>query len=104
MPHTPGPWKQSMVDETLVQSPGRDVAQALGDYDRDDDWPEMEANARLISAAPDLLDALEAILPDKLCGESWNLPDNESVQIVITFGELRAARTAVAKARGETTN
>lgn len=59
-----------------------------------------EANARLISAAPDLLEALESILPSALCGESWNLSDDESVSIIINFGKLRRARAAIAKATG----
>lgn len=47
-----------------------------------------------------LLEAIEAILPSTLCGESWNLPDEETVGITVTFGVLRAARAAAANARG----
>jgi len=54
-----------------------------------------EANARLIAAAPMLLEALDALLPSPLCGESWGLPDDETVQIATTFGKLRAARAAL---------
>lgn len=36
--------------------------------------------------------ALRDLLPGKLCGESWNLPDEETVQITVMFGALRAAR------------
>lgn len=59
------------------------------------------ANARLIAAAPDMLEALRGILPGKLCGEGWNLPDDELVQIMVTFADLRAARAAIAAATGE---
>lgn len=60
-----------------------------------------EANANLITASKGLLEALQAILPGKLCGESWSLPDDESVQIMVTFGDLKAARKAIAAATGE---
>jgi len=46
------------------------------------------ANARLMEAVANLL-------PTKLCGESWNLPDGESVTIVATFGKLAALRQAL---------
>ena len=63
--------------------------------------PHIEPDAHLIAAAPDLFEALESLIPGRLCGENWNLSDSEHVPIDITFGELRAARTALAKARGE---
>jgi hypothetical protein len=47
-----------------------------------------------------LLEAIDAILPSTLCGESWNLPDEETVSITVTFGKLRAARAAATDARG----
>lgn len=53
------------------------------------------ADARLIAAAPLLVEALDALLPGPLCGESWDLPDEEMVQITVTLGELRAARAAL---------
>lgn len=55
----------------------------------------------LEAAAPDMLEALRGILPGKLCGEGWNLPDDELVQIMVTFADLRAARAAIAAATGE---
>jgi hypothetical protein len=65
------------------------------------DEHEAEANALLISAAHDLLDALAAIMPSPLCGEAWGLPDTESVQIATSFGKIKAARAAIAKATGQ---
>jgi hypothetical protein len=58
-----------------------------------------EARSRREQAAS-LLEAIEAILPSTLCGERWNLADEETVSITVTFGKLRAARTAVLNARG----
>lgn len=57
--HTPGPWRVGPVDDTIVtDADGKEVAAIDGDYNSPDEWPRMEANARLIAAAPDLLDAL----------------------------------------------
>jgi hypothetical protein len=43
-----------------------------------------------------LREAFAGIMPGKLCGESWDLPDSESVSISVTFGALRKARAAFA--------
>lgn len=61
---TPGPWEVGPVDDTVVTHLGADgiryeVAAIDGDYNDPDTWPTMEANARLIAAAPDMLAALE---------------------------------------------
>lgn len=58
--HTPGPWVVGPVDDCVVTHMGSDgvrytVAEIDGDYNQPDTWPIMEANARLIAAAPDLL-------------------------------------------------
>lgn len=53
--HTPGPWRVGPVDDTLVSdASGREVAAVDGDYNNPDEWPSMEANARLIAAAPEM--------------------------------------------------
>ena len=63
--HTPGPWGRIIADGYTVRHPQiysdtGPIANAtwLGDGRVD----ELNANARLISAAPDLLAALEALL------------------------------------------
>ena len=66
--HTPGPWAVTCCLDYWVQA--GDVGVALcGDLDWQGpdsncvrDQREMEANARLIAAAPELLEALKAIL------------------------------------------
>lgn len=61
--HTPGPWRTSLTDDTVVvDAAGREVAAIDGDYNDPDTWPLMEANARLIAAAPDLLAALAEMI------------------------------------------
>jgi hypothetical protein len=59
MDHTPGPWKlHRLWSDDVVDSTGSLIVSAYGDYES----PETQANARLISAAPELLAALEALL------------------------------------------
>ena len=50
---TPGPWRVGPVDDTVVtDAAGNEVAAIDGDYNSPGTWPQMEANARLIAAAP----------------------------------------------------
>ncbi len=83
--HTPGPWFR-MDNHSTVWSDDKKSSpvcvMASADY---------EANANLIAAAPDLLEALEGMMKcfDDGVGEHWNAD------------ELDAARSAIAKARGE---
>ena len=102
--HTPGPW----VIETVPTSVG--ICHKIGPFPprRPDDvtprsaclyadYPsvhnpadnELYANARLIAAAPDLLEALEEIV-SAADGDGWSQID----------ADLRKARAAIAKATG----
>ena len=91
--HTPGPWVVGPVDDTVVTHLGADgtcyeIAAIDGDYNDPDTWPIMEANARLIAAAPELLDTLTALL---------------EVHDAMGAGQSHAAtkaRVAIAKATG----
>lgn len=89
--HTPGPWLARKVAGTFL--PGQ-IGWAI-DYNEEQeqvvDYVYKEADARLIAAAPDLLDALENVI------ESWGLgllPHEDSEA-------LDQARAAIAKAKGE---
>ncbi len=109
---TPGPWTAKYTSGAGL-SVHADVSKALGDrYSSDcpiyhlgndacslqisyelwtqfprEDWDAMQqANAQLMSAAPELLSALEGVL---------RVADRATV-------EFDAARAAIAKARGET--
>ena len=63
---------------------------------------EVESNARLIAAAPDLLEALVDILgPLNICSDNSNVRDDECLPVDMTMGELRKARAAIAKATGK---
>jgi hypothetical protein len=98
--HTQGPWKVcatgSRVTTTSVNIPdfrthgygcGNDFIADLddGEYHEYTNDREMRANARLIAAAPELLDTLKAIL---------------ECDVRLPFGLLEQTRAAIAKAEG----
>ena len=73
-----GPWKVSPTDDTtVITHDGNMVAEIDGDYNEPDLWPIMEANARLIAAAPDMHEAITAlsercrVLEEALSGLEW---------------------------------
>lgn len=84
--HTPGPWSRDKND-SLCSPDGRQVYvwnSGLGNSYRSE---ETDANARLIAAAPELLEACEAA--------EWNsldLPEHVRIKL----------QAAIAKAKGET--
>lgn len=93
--HTPGPWK---VDKNMIRAVDPltsiacicDVAWPLGNRQ---ECPE--ANAHLIAAAPEMLDALEYLL--KQCEE--NERNNMNYMGVSEFAKERASK-AIQKAKG----
>lgn len=48
-----------------------------------------------------LTEALEGLLPGNLGSLPATMPDTATLSLDVTFGELRKARAALAKARGE---
>ena len=63
--HTPGPWNISSANRYAINACGRGIATAHGvdDVNYSEFFPSTEeaaANARLIAAAPELLEALMA--------------------------------------------
>ena len=97
MTHTPGPWNSAnrgdfcLVTGTRAEDPepeGRTIAEI-----RNTDT-EAEDDARLIAAAPDLLEALEAIAHKPLT-------DDPEASLETCLLEIeRIASTAIAKAKG----
>lgn len=101
--HTPGPWIAAKGAGWLVTRPNaqerREAAIAVGmtpavtivgtPYNWFDE-EESEANARLIAAAPELLEALKALVNNCADYEPWQRP-------CLTFDNARAA---IAKAEG----
>ncbi|CAB3858572.1 hypothetical protein LMG26854_03347 [Achromobacter aegrifaciens] len=90
--HTPGPWHRDTASGfgcDVRANNGRKVAATWGVNNGDPHRPEYraecDANAHLISAAPELLAAIEGVL---------RVADRATV-------EFDAARAAIAKAKGE---
>lgn len=90
--HTPGPWTRKF---------GQDVYQGSGPFDAlrliatgtptngsPDELAEAFANARLIAAAPELLEALDELLA---AAENFERPSDKAIA---------SARAAIAKAEG----
>ena len=93
--HTPGPWNISTANRYAVNARGRGIATAHGtdDLNYSEFFPPTEkaaGNARLIAAAPDLLEALDAIVQRIYDGSS----------ISPYSAEYRNALNAIAKAIG----
>jgi len=90
--HTPGPWQVS--NDNVVHNGEARVAKVL----RHRGWEsDDEANARLIAAAPEMLEALHGILSQENAavignGGPWNDP--------VTRAAFNAVRAAIAKAEG----
>ena len=69
--HTPGPWKWNEYHDDLRPIWHCEMSQGCGYLDWDDK-DRIQANARLIAAAPDLLEALEMMLADPDAIENVN--------------------------------
>ena len=88
MKHTPGPWNYDRSGYSLYVNSGRELVTALSmDGKR---LETSEANARLIAAAPDMLNALMDFV-------SYFGHDNDNGLDEM----LTNARAAIAKATGE---
>jgi hypothetical protein len=91
----PTPWRVGPVDDTVVSAADRSVvAEVDGDYNQPDEWPVMEANARLIAAAPDLYSATTAWITYLDTQSEFGTAAEEEAM-------LDAMRVALAKARGD---
>jgi len=91
-PWTPGPWRTEPFARTRVSTfSGVGVAACGGARDsrrdREEEWREQVANARLIATAPELADLLQEALNDINAANTADWADR--------------ARAALAKARGE---
>ena len=105
--HTPGPWMASRLGQRdpLVHSMDGQtvVASILNQSDaptkpgRLNETDTAFANARLIAAAPELLEVLKAVLthyaPQSLTADDWVFSGNSQTDAV-----LRNARAAIARA------
>lgn len=93
--HTPGPWlRVDTADYAEIHAAFRPSSQAVALVGK-------PADADLIAAAPDLLEALQDILgPLNACSDNANVRDDIVLPVDMTMGELRKARAALSKALG----
>jgi len=90
--HTPGPWKITSL-EFIDDSLGGGIARVYSRQTRS--LEELEANARLIAAAPEMLEAL------KDQEKFWVMREAELGLLSTKANELLARiRAAIAKAEG----
>jgi hypothetical protein len=97
--HTLGPWRLDHSDavdlrnHVGISSESHSLlAQIVWKMDDDERSPSCEANAHLISAAPDLLEALQAIIK--------SLADQDDEGMIEHVQPMIDARAAIAKATG----
>mgnify|MGYP001405796334 CR=1 FL=1 len=108
--HTPGPWGLACDGCAIVGANGGTqivetgkaywsnlaAAAAQGSTLAQKHLPEVEANARLIAAAPELLATLETVVADA----TWNDEDTTSSLRERLDNLSEYAHTAIAKAKG----
>ena len=106
--HTPGPWQAEQagmngkIIEWFVRVDGDDIAIASAICDRAGNI--SEANARLIAAAPDLLEALEQTLQLAIDWEDEARGTWQDEALGFLHNDdpiIKKARAAIAKAKGE---
>lgn len=95
--HTPGPWKVMAYGQSVMDSRNEFIASCVPEPRSAVGAAEADANARLIAAAPELLEALAGLVkhycpPPAISGSKWQ---NEGHLALV------AARDAIRKARGE---
>lgn len=113
--HTPGPW---IVQSSTPTDSGHDHHAIIADHGGDNRLPDhpvvasvipyvstdgarraQEANARLIAAAPELLEACEEITALASDSDAGHIGFADALALIRALSE--EARAAIAKARGE---
>lgn len=100
--HTPGPWEDAEYPVVFAPYPKDsvamvEVANCMLDRDIFDQW---QANARLIAAAPELLEACKAV--DEWLMEGFADSDADDPVYNEAFRRaLRTVRAAIARATGQ---
>lgn len=92
MKHTKGPWRVELNTCIEVWNQNTHICDLSGDHESHTEVNDL-ANARLIAAAPDMLEALEVALETLL--EQPDLVGDADMSV-------RTIKSAIAKARGET--
>ena len=94
--HTPGPWAHHNTPTPFiyVNAGGLPICQIYTSTAHGQSMGEQFANARLIAAAPELLEALQKMLPEL---RGLSIVSDTAAEM------LREAEAAIAKATGEQT-
>jgi len=107
--HTPGPW---IAQRDCRGGPNNTLAEAYGIYgpqtriavmETEQDWrpqPEIDANARLIAAAPELLEALEKVAALEDDAEKIPYPLKVRFRLAIS-GAIEAIARATGQGEGQ---
>ncbi len=95
MRHTPGPWTRNIDGLGPFSVYGPDN---LGIWHKDRSGEECEANARLIAAAPSLLEALETVV-EWMDEPSPSWPTKQDAESA--YNVYKRITQAIAKAKGE---
>jgi hypothetical protein len=93
--HTPGPWTEldNTGDIIIADRPGEGMFTIASLENQSPRGDEKCANARLIAAAPELLEALKGVFAELACHDGAR-------PICWTCDAVVAARAAIAKAEG----
>lgn len=103
--HTPGPWQfNQTLDESLVEAlvtPGESQTYYAPICFLDTEWTEeaWKANARLIAAAPDLLEGSTRLI--QLLHNLADLYDNAGARKALESHAAKTLRAAIQAAKGE---
>ena len=89
--HTPGPWEKG---HSIIRTSADLICESPGGFPWAHENKQSEANANLIAAAPELLEALETVLRVALKLECYETLQGDY------SGTVEAARAAIKKARG----
>lgn len=98
--HTPGPWSADYGDFGCYADTGAEVAQAIhGNHDNGGriGSPEVEANLKLIAAAPELLNALEVMVAS--FAGAMGLDENDLDADGESYDCVKQARAAIRSAK-----
>lgn len=97
--HTPGPWRwwETVSGARVAGRPADGSKNFVCDVLQPELAVNYEDNARLIAAAPDLLEALQAFLRVSHC-----LPELSGSTAVMVLQAQACARSTIARATGET--
>ncbi len=95
--HTPGPWKFGDLSREVVASDGTSISAPPEDCGHCEHW---ESDARLIAAAPELLEAAKRLVRQHEKMRTWDQGDWRAVLSIAREMDTEF-RAAIAKAEGK---